>query len=144
MKEVILREHSGQTISVLGDKQTLKLTSKHTDGKLTVIMHELPPGIGVPMHVHTNEDETFYLTEGELEVTIDNNTTTLKAGDVILLPKNLPHAIKNNTQKVAKAQLSLYPAGIEEMFIQLSQLPAGPPDLTLVSEICGRYGVKFV
>jgi len=144
MREVILRENSGQTISVLGDRQTFKLTGKETDGKLTVILHELPPGIGVPMHVHTHEDETFYLTEGELEVTIDSNIITLKAGDVILLPKNVPHAIKNNTDRLAKAHLSLYPAGIEEMFMELSKLPAGPPNLAQVSEICNRYGVRFV
>lgn len=34
-------------------------------------------------------------------------------------------------------------AGIEPMLVELSQLPAGPPEMSRVVEICGRYGITF-
>lgn len=144
MKEAIVRANEGKEISVLGDHQVIKLRGKDTGGMVTVIMQDIPPGVGVPPHVHSMEDENFHLIEGQLEFTIDGKIVVLQAGDMIHLPKNVPHAIKNHTQQIARARLSLYPAGIEDMFIALSELPAGPPDLTVVSEICGRYGVNFV
>jgi len=46
--------------------------------------------------------------------------------------------------KKAKVDLSIFPAGIENMFVELSKLPPGPPDMKTVSEICGTYGIKFL
>jgi len=39
---------------------------------------------------------------------------------------------------------SAFPAGIEEMFAELNELPPGKPDFEVVAEICGKYGISFV
>ncbi len=39
---------------------------------------------------------------------------------------------------------SAFPAGIEFMFKELSELPEGPPDFPKVAEICGRHGITLV
>jgi quercetin dioxygenase-like cupin family protein len=144
MNELVVKASEGRIISVLGDHQVIKLTGEETDGHVTVIMQEVPAGGGVPMHVHANEAENFHIIEGELTVIFDGKQVVLHEGDMIHLPKNLPHAIKNESGRVTKLRLSLYPAGIEKMFFELSELPEGAPNLAQVSEICGRYGVSFV
>jgi quercetin dioxygenase-like cupin family protein len=144
MKKVIVKASEGNMISILGDHQVIKLTGEETDGQVTVIMQEIPEGVGVPMHVHANEAENFHIIEGELTVIVDGEQVVLHEGDMIHLPKNIPHAIKNESGQITKLRLSLYPAGIEKMFYELSELPAGPPDLAKVTEICGRFGVSFV
>lgn len=141
MKPTIVRDADGKKISVLGDRQVVKLTGKDTGGKLTVIMQELPAGAGVPMHTHGREDENFQVIEGEVEVATSDQLYLLKSGDTIYLPKNVPHSLKAITD--AKLKINLVPAGIEDMFDELGMLPAGPPDFGKVAEICGKYGVTF-
>lgn len=101
-------------------------------------------GTGIPMHVHENEDEVFRILEGEIEFVVNGEATVLKDGDTIYLPRNTPHAFRVVGTKNAKAIVTVYPSGIEEMFEKLSQLPPGPPDLGKVSEICGNFGIRFV
>jgi len=140
----IVRSGEGKQVNVIGDKQTFKLTSKDTNGLFTLIEEVNPPGTMIPPHVHTNEDEIFKVLEGELEVTVGDETTILKAGDLAFAPKNVPHTWKVVGDQDCKTILSVFPAGLELMFEELGNLPPGPPDFAKVSEICGRYGISFL
>lgn len=130
--------------NILGDSQTVKLTGKDTAGKFTIIENDNPPGVGIPMHVHENEDEVFRILEGEMEFVVDGKTSILKAGDTIFLPRQVPHSFRVVGDKNAKTIITVVPSGIEEMFVQLSQLPAGPPEMDKVLEICNRFGISFL
>lgn len=140
----IVRNEEGKTINVIGDLQTLKLTGKDTNGLFTLIEEHNDPGVGIPPHVHENEDEVFKVLEGEMELTVGGETTLLKAGDLAFGPRGIPHSWRIVGDKKARVILSVFPSGIEDMFEELAQLPPGPPDFPKVAEICGRYGVNFV
>ncbi|WP_372944370.1 cupin domain-containing protein [Muriicola sp.] len=140
----IVRRDEGKTINVIGDMQTLKLTGKDTNGLFTLIEEHNDPGVGIPPHIHENEDEIFKVLEGEMELTVGGVTTVLKAGDLAFGPRGVPHSWRIVGDKKAKVILSVFPSGIEDMFEELAQLPPGPPDFPKVAEICGRYGVNFV
>ena len=140
----IVRSDEGKIINVIGDWQTFKLTGKDTNGLFTLIEEENEPGAGIPLHVHDNEDEVFKVIEGEMELTVGDKTTILKAGDLAFGPRGIPHSWKIVGNSKAKVILSVFPAGIEDMFEELGKLPAGPPDFPKITEICGRYGVKFI
>lgn len=140
----IIRDDEGKTINVLGDMQTIKLTAKDTNGLFTLIEENNTPGTMIPPHVHTKEDEIFKVLEGELELTVGDNTTVLKAGDLAFGPRNIPHSWKVIGNTNAKVILSVFPAGIEDMFEALGELPPGSPDMEKVMEICARQGISFV
>jgi len=140
----IVRHHEGKKLNVIGDQQTIKLTGKDTNGLFTLIEEINDPGIFIPPHVHENEDEVFKVLEGEMELTVGKNTTILKAGDLAFGPRGVPHSWRIIGNTPAKVILSVFPAGIEVMFEQLSTLPPGPPDFEKVEKICGEYGVRFV
>ncbi len=144
IEEKIIRSGEGKQLNVIGDKITLKLTGKDTGGKYVLVEQNNEPGIGIPPHVHENEDEIFRVIEGQLEVQIADQKTVLGPGDMVLCPRGIPHTWKVVGDSNAKVDLSFYPAGMEGMFEELAQLPDGPPDMEVVSEICGRYGIKFV
>ena len=144
MDPKIIRNDEGKTINVLGDIQTFKLTGKDTNGLFTLIEEYNTPGTMIPPHVHTKEDEIFKVLEGELELTVGDITTVLKAGDLAFGPKNVPHSWKVIGDKNAKVILSVFPAGIENMFEELGALPPGPPDMKKVMEICARQGITFL
>ena len=140
----IIRADEGKVVNVIGDLQTFKLTGADTDGQFTLIEEENHPGVMIPMHIHTKEDEVFRVIEGQMKLTVGDTTTILNPGDMAFGPRGIPHSWKIIGEKKAKVILSVFPAGIEIMFEELGQLPAGPPDLQKVGEICGRFGITFI
>lgn len=140
----ILKNGEGEKIAVIGDQQTIKLTGKDTNNQYTLIEEYNEPGTQIPLHVHESEDEVFHILEGELEVQIGNEFKQLKAGDIIFCPRGVPHAWKVIGDSKAKVILSVFPSGIENLFYELAQLPAGPPDFKKVTEICETYNIKFL
>jgi quercetin dioxygenase-like cupin family protein len=143
-KPKIVTKNEGNKLNVLGDNQNIKLTGEDTNGQYTLIEQNNEPGIGIPPHVHENEDEVFQVSSGEVEMNVGNQTTTLKAGGLIFCPKGVPHSWKVVGEEKARALLSIFPAGLEGMFEELAELPAGPPDMEKVTAICGKYNLKFV
>jgi len=56
---------------------------------------DFPPGVVTVRHSHPGE-ELVYLIEGELEYRLDGRPPViLKAGDVLLIPHGIHHAVKN-------------------------------------------------
>jgi len=144
MKAKILRSREGQYINVIGDNQYIKLTGEETGGAYALIEEINPPGVGVPLHVHENEDETFHVTEGQVEFTLNGKPVVAGAGTTVYLPRRVPHAFKVVGQTPARVLVLLSPPGLERMFRELAQLPPGPPDMERVVATCARYGVRFL
>jgi quercetin dioxygenase-like cupin family protein len=140
MTPKIVRSTEGHVL--MGGRQNIKLKSEDTNKKMSVIYSVVPAGSGIPIHIHSREDETFEITEGELEVTLNGEVQILTKGDLVFMPKNVPHGFR--AVKDTQMWVTLVPAGAENMFIELAALPAGPPDMEKVSSICEGYGINFV
>ncbi len=140
----IVKEGSGEVLNVIGDVQTHKLLGSETDNQIVEWVDNVDPGVGIPPHVHTLEDEIFRVVRGEVEITVDGKATVLKEGDIAFAPKNVSHSWKVVGTKKAKMITSAFPAGIEKMFRELAKLPPGPPDFENVAKICGDHGITFV
>ncbi|WP_415374571.1 cupin domain-containing protein [Patiriisocius sp. Uisw_017] len=53
-------------------------------------------GQEVPWHNHENEDELFYIIEGELLMEVENETNrTMKTGDMLVVPKGINHRVSS-------------------------------------------------
>ena len=65
----------------LGVKVTIRADSEMTGGAYSAFEDLVLPGQGPPLHTHTNEDETMYVIEGELEVVLGDKTYTARPGD---------------------------------------------------------------
>jgi len=140
----IILNGQGKAQNVLGDVQTIKLSGNDTNGKFTIIENHNDPGVGIPMHVHENEDEIFHILEGQMEFELQGKTNLLSKGDMIFLPRMVPHSFRVVGDIKCKAIVTVVPSGIEEMFESLSALPPGPPDFEKVAAICGKQGIRFV
>lgn len=143
-KSKVIKASEGKVLNVIGDIQTHKLVGIETGNQIVEWVDNVEPGVGIPPHVHSKEDEIFRIIEGEIEIMVGGNTSILKAGDVAYAPKNIPHSWKVVGTNKAKMITSAFPAGIEHMFQQLADLPEGPPDFNKVAEICQKHGVNFV
>src|SRR5215470_9383524 len=72
------------------------LAGADTGGAYCLLEVSLAPGIGVPRHTHTREDETYHVTSGELEVIVGEEVFVLKPGDTLMAPRNIPHELRNS------------------------------------------------
>lgn len=106
----------------------------------------VPPGYGVPTHVHNADDEFFYILEGELAVIGPEGERTAGAGACVKLPRDIPHGFRNATDKPARMLVILSP-GVQalEMFRHFDRAgrKAQLAPEAIVS-IAGQYGVRFV
>ncbi len=140
----IIKDSEGPVLNVIGDIQTHKLVGSDTGNQIVEWVDNVEPGVGIPPHIHTKEDEIFRVVKGQIEIMVDGKITVLNEGDVAFAPKNIPHSWKVVGTEKAKMITSAFPAGIEYMFEELAKLPAGPPDFEKVTEICGRHGIRFI
>ena len=62
----LLDENEGEAFWLLGMLQTVKISGKDTGGEYGLLEIVVPAGVGPPWHVHPEEDEWFYVLEGEL------------------------------------------------------------------------------
>lgn len=121
----------------------VKISSKDTDGQLTVLEYVGFEKIGPPLHLHFDQDEIFYVVEGEYLFQLDTERMTLRAGDTIFLPRAVPHTWLQLTDK-GKLVYFLQPSGqMEEFFKKMNELQ-GPPTPELVQQIHQAHGMKVV
>jgi quercetin dioxygenase-like cupin family protein len=133
-----------------GALTTLKATKESTGGQLLMIDNVAPRGVGSPLHVHHNEDEWFYVLEGELTVWLDGRTIKAGPGDFVFGPRNVPHTFIVSSDE-AHFLLASSPADFEG-FVRalaappetLADGPAGPPDMDLVMSTAAQYGIDVI
>ena len=128
------------------------LAGADTGGAFCLLDVCLAPGIGVPRHIHTREDETYYVLSGELQVEVDNQSFLLRPGDTLLAPRNIPHQLKNTGAVENRYLLVFSPAGFEN-FIDATAVtapegapaPTEPPPVAIqnVMELAASYGIHF-
>ena len=82
----------GETVWLLGDTYTLKISGEQTGGAFTLLEAVVPLGGGPPPHIHHLEDEVFVILEGELRVTVAGRTLPAPVGTVISVPKGAQHS----------------------------------------------------
>src|SRR5438132_6878195 len=109
----------GRTIAVVGDVYRLLATGDDTNGKYALWEAIVPPGGGPPPHVHSREEESFYILEGEITVRVDDERLVATAGTFANMPVGSLHSFKNEGSQPAKMLISIAPAGLEQMFFEV-------------------------
>src|SRR5436190_19186775 len=89
---ITLRQGEGESLWFLGVLATIKASSETTEGRVAVIEHLAPQGAGSPLHVHRNEDEWFYVTEGQLSCWVGGQLIEAPAGAFVYGPRGVPAA----------------------------------------------------
>ncbi len=104
----------------------LKVSKKDTEGSISMFEYVGNEKIGPPLHVHFNQDEMFYVVEGEYLFQVGDEKHTLKGGDSIFLPRNIPHTWLQQSDK-GKLVYWVNPAGkMEDFFLKMNSLTKPP------------------
>ena len=119
MKPTIRPINQGRTVAVVGDVYRFLATGEDTGGHYALWEAIVPRGGGPPPHVHSREEEGFYVLEGEITFTVNGERVAATAGTFANMPVGTPHSFKNESTKPARMLISVAPAGLERMFFEV-------------------------
>jgi quercetin dioxygenase-like cupin family protein len=127
----------GVVWNVLGHTYYLKALGEHCFCFETLD----PPGTFVPLHIHPAQDEFIHVIEGRLDLQLGDAKVQAGPGDLVRMPKGIPHAYYNNGEVPRRALFWVSPAGkLKELFDQLHDLT----DIQEVIRLSGLHEVEFV
>lgn len=104
-----------------------KAAGAQTGGSFSQVESVDPRGSATPLHLHRNEEESFFVIEGELSLLVDGEWTELAAGDYALVPRGVPHAYVVRSE-LARMLVTFSPAGFEQAFLDLGVAVADSPE----------------
>jgi quercetin dioxygenase-like cupin family protein len=143
----------GNSYWVAGDFITLKVTGKDTQGAFAVAETTTAPQVGPPPHVHSREDETFYVLEGTFEFLAGDRTLTATVGAMVHGPRGIPHTFKNVGSTTGKLLVITTPAGFGEFVAEVGvpasdtsspPPPPGPAEIEHLVAVARKYGIELL
>ncbi len=152
MKPTIRTPAQGRTIAVVGDVYRFLATGEDTNGKYAMWEAIVPPGGGPPPHVHSREEEGFFILEGEITLTLNDERVVATAGTFANMPVGTPHSFKNQSAKPARMLISVAPAGLEKMFFEVgvplaegatTALPPTKDEIEKLLDVAPGYGIEI-
>ena len=121
----------------------IKVSSKDTDGQLSIFEYTGNVKGGPPLHIHLNEDEIFFIVEGEYTFKVDNEMHHLTKGDTLFIPRKVPHTFAQ-TSIYGKLYFMFQPSGkMEDHFRMLATLQ-GPPTPDQQDKLFSDFNMKVV
>jgi quercetin dioxygenase-like cupin family protein len=153
MQPTIRTPAEGRTLAILGDVYRFLAVGEETDGKYACWESIVPPGGGPPPHVHRREQEGFYVLEGEITFQIGSERRVATAGTFANMPVGTPHAFKNESARPARMLITVAPAGLERMFLEVGQelargattaAPPTPAEIEKLLAAAPKYGIEIL
>ncbi len=136
-----LKPLQGETLHILGDEVILLADSAQTDGQYNLIVNRALPGTGIPPHQHGQEDESFYILEGEATLMLpDGAEMTAGVGTFFYSPKGTTHAWYNRSDCPLTMLVLTTPGGFDNFFCEIDGLTSAEA----VLKIATRYDITFV
>lgn len=142
----------GERIWIVGDTMTLLATGERTGGGLVLLENVTAPGGGPPPHVHTREDEFWYVLDGTFEIRIGEEVHALGPGGFAYAPRGTVHNFRNTADTPSRVLVGFRPGGMEGFFRDsgrpaVDDGPAPPLDddeIARTLAAASRYGVEAV
>jgi len=145
-----LSSEDGEALWFFGTLATFKATAEQTGGQFSLVEQVAPRGVATPFHVHPEDDESFYVIEGELTVYLeDDQPISAPAGSFVHIPGGARHAFQVDSQTARWLDLT---TPQHERFMRAAGEPAqgrvlplaGPPDMQKVNAAAQEYGIQIL
>jgi mannose-6-phosphate isomerase-like protein (cupin superfamily) len=106
----------GERIWIVGDTMTLKATGDTTGGSLVLLENLTAPGGGPPPHIHTREDEFWFVLDGTFEIRIGDEVHTVGSGGFAYAPRGAIHNFRNTAATPSRILVGFAPGGMDGFF----------------------------
>jgi mannose-6-phosphate isomerase-like protein (cupin superfamily) len=109
------------------------------------VFEEVPPMVDTPRHVHSNEDELFYVLEGEHVIEVGDEERRVGAGEAVFAPRGVPHAQRRVVAGEGRLLIVTVPGGFDGFFRELAAADAaGTLGPDAYAEASRRYGISWL
>jgi mannose-6-phosphate isomerase-like protein (cupin superfamily) len=133
-------DFSGQPHSLGFSSIHFKVPTSATGGNLFVMEHtHLLPG-GPCLHLHWNQEEWFYVMEGEVVFQVGEQRVQLGAGESVLAPRRVAHTFSSVGSTPSRLLIAFTPAGKMEQYFRDAERVKDAGD----AEFLKRYEMERV
>ncbi|MBO7747977.1 quercetin 2,3-dioxygenase [Paenibacillus sp. MWE-103] len=140
------------TYLFLTDINSILVSGEDTNGEFCVVHCSVRENDGPPLHVHGSEDESFYVLDGEIEMTLGDDTFSVRSGEYVFAPRGIPHTFKVRSEQ-ARFLVTAYPAGFDSFVKELgvpyeegmeaNMEPPTPELLQKLIEVSKKYNITY-
>ena len=148
----ILGPTEGDLVDAAGDRYRFLAGTADTNGGYGLIEATVAPGGGPPPHLHTREEEGFYVLEGDITIHVNGREFTAGPGAFVNMPRGSTHWFRNDTDRPARMIIIVAPGGFEQMLREVGTTvedpatPIKPMDDAQVKRLVNvapAYGVEL-
>ncbi|MEO8368337.1 MAG: cupin domain-containing protein [Candidatus Solibacter sp.] len=136
----------GRPVHVLGSELMIRVSSRDTHGAFAVFESCIAPLEGPPLHRHPNQDESFYILEGEFRFEVDGQEFHASAGASVVAPRGSSHTFQNVGQERGRMITTVVPGGLDLFFEDVEAVsPRGvAPDLARLLPVLKKHGQEML
>ena len=144
----------GTAYSAAGDIYRVLAPGDQTGGVYALSEIRVSPNNGPPPHIHSREDESFFVLEGEITFQVGDKKIAAKSGTFIQGPRGIPHSFTNNTNSPARVLVLVAPpSGFENFVREFAEpvasfnSPAIPMDQKQIEKLVAaapKYGIQIL
>ena len=128
--------------SPLGGDVTQIVRGEQSNGALAALEAINGPGEGPPLHIHTREDETVYVLEGEFRWKLGDELSVGGPGSFVFIPRGVPHTWQVIGENNGRMLVTFFPAGMEGFFDRLASMREF--DLDTFRAAAAEHGMEVV
>ena len=149
---ILMKPGQGSSYGVLGDLYIFEAVGEETGQAYALVEVHTQPQNAPPPHIHSHEDETFYVQKGTFEFQLDDQIVVATPGTFLHSPKGQLHRFTNTGSAPGKMLIWVTPAGLEKFFKGVGQPavnPTSPPSITpedfeKVMAMAPQYGLEII
>jgi mannose-6-phosphate isomerase-like protein (cupin superfamily) len=142
-RAVVSSPDQGLAFDKWGRRNVMHATALQTGGAIGIWEAWPAAGTGVPMHVHSREDEVFRVLEGNFRFWCGGEEYQAGPGFTIVLPRHVPHGFLNVGETAGRLLTMVMPGGFEGIFLEIEKL-GDDPDPAALAALDEKYGVRDV
>ena len=128
----VVRSPNGWLRTRPGEQCLIRVPAAETGGVYSIVEIISDPGDATPLHVHKNEDEYFVVLEGVARIVCGDKVMDARAGDAVMLPRQVPHAWGNRSDRQLRFVATVFPGGVEAAMRVIAA--GGVTDLAAMAE----------
>jgi quercetin dioxygenase-like cupin family protein len=150
---VIRTPDQGQATWFFNGLVTTVASHHETAGAYSLTEHLVTAASNPPMHVQTDEDEAFFILEGEVEMEVDGQVVVATPGTFALVARGAAHTYRvlSDTARMLVICSGKPNDNLEEFFLTMGDpatqrslpVPAAP-DLERLGPLCARAGIEIL
>jgi quercetin dioxygenase-like cupin family protein len=156
IETLVRHRDEGEARWMLNGLVVTKATLAETGGAYGLMEHVLTAASNPPLHVQTDEEEGFYVLEGEMELHVDGAVAVAGPGTFAFVPRGAVHTFRVLSETARVLVLASAPGGapgggLESFFRAVGEPAPAPvlpepsaPDLALVGSAAADHGIELL